>query len=81
MKFFASGANSINGDMRQTRKTPAVTMVAAWINADTGVGPSIASQRKDTQCETEIPHTVDDKRLDRGGIGGWFLVIEADQKI
>ena len=24
-------------------KTPAVTMVAAWINADTGVGPSIAS--------------------------------------
>ena len=31
------------GDMRQTRKTPAVTMVAAWISADTGVGPSIAS--------------------------------------
>ncbi len=24
-------------------KTPAVTMVAAWISADTGVGPSIAS--------------------------------------
>jgi hypothetical protein len=24
-------------------KTPAVTIVAAWINADTGVGPSIAS--------------------------------------
>ena len=23
--------------------TPAVTMVAAWINADTGVGPSMAS--------------------------------------
>ncbi len=23
--------------------TPAVTMVAAWISADTGVGPSIAS--------------------------------------
>ena len=29
--------------MRQTRNTPAVTMVAAWISADTGVGPSIAS--------------------------------------
>ena len=29
--------------MRQTRKTPAVTMVAAWISAETGVGPSIAS--------------------------------------
>ena len=24
-------------------KTPAVTMVAAWIRAETGVGPSIAS--------------------------------------
>ncbi|MNN54661.1 hypothetical protein D3C81_1694870 [compost metagenome] len=24
-------------------KTPAVTMVAAWIRADTGVGPSMAS--------------------------------------
>ena len=29
--------------MRATRNTPAVTMVAAWINAETGVGPSIAS--------------------------------------
>src|SRR6266545_765864 len=26
-----------------TRNTPAVTMVAAWIRADTGVGPAIAS--------------------------------------
>ena len=31
------------GDMRATKKTPAVTMVAAWIRAETGVGPSIAS--------------------------------------
>jgi hypothetical protein len=29
--------------MRATRKTPAVTIVAAWISAETGVGPSIAS--------------------------------------
>src|SRR5205823_7224048 len=28
---------------RTTRYTPAVTMVAAWISADTGVGPSMAS--------------------------------------
>ncbi len=42
-KLFASGAYSKRGDMRQTRNTPAVTMVAAWISADTGVGPSIAS--------------------------------------
>src|ERR671939_1552290 len=29
--------------VRATRYTPAVTMVAAWISADTGVGPAIAS--------------------------------------
>src|ERR671919_3254080 len=28
---------------RTTRYTPAVTIVAAWISADTGVGPSMAS--------------------------------------
>ena len=29
--------------MRVIRKTPDVTIVAAWMSADTGVGPSIAS--------------------------------------
>ena len=32
-----------SGFMRTIRNTPAVTIVAAWISADTGVGPSIAS--------------------------------------
>src|SRR3954463_12755561 len=41
--ILASGANSNIGERRQTMKTPAVTMVAAWISAETGVGPSIAS--------------------------------------
>ena len=41
--FSASGAYSNKGDSRATMNTPAVTMVAAWIRADTGVGPSIAS--------------------------------------
>src|SRR5918993_3615389 len=31
------------GLTRTMRKTPAVTMVAAWMSAETGVGPSIAS--------------------------------------
>src|SRR5947209_841655 len=31
------------GDRRQTMNTPAVTMVAAWMRALTGVGPSMAS--------------------------------------
>src|ERR1035438_5079805 len=39
----ALGASSNSGDSRATMKTPAVTMVAAWISAETGVGPSIAS--------------------------------------
>ena len=38
-----SGVSANSGWARVTRKTPAVTMVAAWISADTGVGPSIAS--------------------------------------
>src|SRR5580693_5447170 len=35
--------NSNSGDMRVTMKMPAVTMVAAWISAEIGVGPSIES--------------------------------------
>ena len=35
--------NSNNIEHRIIKKTPAVTKVAAWINAETGVGPSIAS--------------------------------------
>ena len=42
-KVSAYGAYSISGDIRAIRNTPAVTMVAAWIRAETGVGPSIAS--------------------------------------
>src|SRR3954447_19601136 len=34
---------SNSGFDRAMRYTPAVTIVAAWISADTGVGPSIAS--------------------------------------
>ena len=41
--FCAVGASSNSGDSRATMNTPAVTMVAAWISADTGVGPSMAS--------------------------------------
>ena len=34
---------SNSGESRAIITTPAVTMVAAWISAETGVGPSIAS--------------------------------------
>ena len=39
----AIGARSKITCEREIIYTPAVTMVAAWIRADTGVGPSIAS--------------------------------------
>jgi hypothetical protein len=39
----AASLCSNNGDMRATMKMPAVTIVAAWINAEIGVGPSIES--------------------------------------
>jgi hypothetical protein len=39
----AFGLNSNSQDIFIIRKTPAVTIVAACINAETGVGPSIAS--------------------------------------
>ena len=39
----ATGARLNSTWKRAMRYTPAVTMVAAWISAETGVGPSIAS--------------------------------------
>jgi hypothetical protein len=42
-KDSAVSDSSNSGDMRVTMKIPAVTMVAAWISAEIGVGPSIES--------------------------------------
>ena len=42
-KFKAVSEYSNSGEHLTTKNTPAVTIVAAWINAETGVGPSIAS--------------------------------------
>jgi hypothetical protein len=38
-----SGARANRTEERATRYTPAVTIVAAWMSADTGVGPAMAS--------------------------------------
>src|SRR5205807_5702394 len=53
----ASGDIARIGLDRTSRYTPAVTMVAAWISADTGVGPSIASSSQDCSgtC-ADFPH-------------------------
>ena len=37
------GVAANKGKARVTMNTPAATMVAAWMRAETGVGPSIAS--------------------------------------
>ena len=42
-KESAVSESSKSGDMRATMKMPAVTMVAAWMSAEIGVGPSIES--------------------------------------
>ena len=53
----ASGASARIGLDRTSRYTPAVTMVAAWISADTGVGPSIASSSQDCSGTwADFPH-------------------------
>src|SRR6185437_14357835 len=39
----ATGDIENRNELRATRYTPAVTIVAAWMRADTGVGPAMAS--------------------------------------
>src|SRR3990172_9704278 len=48
--------SSKSGDIRATMKIPAVTIVAAWISAEIGVGPSIesGSQTWSGNC-TDLP--------------------------
>ena len=43
MSVSTPGTARKSGKARVTRNTPAVTMVAAWMSAETGVGPSMAS--------------------------------------
>ena len=41
--IWAVGEDTNSGHILATRNTPAATIVAAWIRAETGVGPSMAS--------------------------------------
>jgi len=60
----ALGACSKIACERETMYTPAVTMVAAWIKAETGVGPSIASgsQMYKGIC-ADFPHAPTIRRI------------------
>ena len=72
------------GLMRHIRNTPAVTIVAAWISADTGVGPSIASgsHRYSGSCAL-LPHGTDEQQTARWpwrSLAPWLAccVVDAD---
>src|SRR5258708_37622559 len=55
--------SSNSGDMRATMNMPAVTMVAAWIKAEIGVGPSMesGSHTCNRTC-ADLPHAPMNKR-------------------
>jgi hypothetical protein len=61
----AMGACSKIGEHRAIINTPAVTIVAAWIRAETGVGPSIASGNQvcNPNC-ADLPTQPMNKRID-----------------
>src|SRR5674476_634937 len=54
--------NSNSGDMRATMKIPAVTMVAAWISAEIGVGPSIESGSHMQRELRRLAHRADEQQ-------------------
>src|SRR6478752_6862176 len=56
---WAAGARLNTGPDRTIRYTPAVTMVAAWMSALTGVGPSMASPSQDCSGTCALfPHAA-----------------------
>src|SRR5277367_3200981 len=68
--------NSNSGDMRATMKMPAVTMVAAWIKAEIGVGPSIesGSQTCSGTC-ADLPMAPTNKQMQVKVIAGHATVL------
>src|ERR1700760_4389674 len=67
---------SNSGDMRDTMKMPAVTIVAAWISAEIGVGPSIesGSQTCSGTC-ADLPMAPMNRQMQISVIA-WTLLLE-----
>src|SRR3972149_6573449 len=76
----AASESSKSGDIRATMKMPAVTMVAAWISAELGGGPSI-EPRRHAEDEPEVADAVDDERLQVRVDRRRTLVPEPDQQV
>src|ERR1700728_454172 len=66
---------SKSGDMRATMKMPAVTMVAAWMSADMGVGPSMESGSHTCSgtC-ADLPMAPTNRQMQVKGIAGQTTV-------
>src|SRR5438067_2665245 len=74
----AVSLNSYKGDMRATMKMPAVTMVAAWISAEIGVGPSIESGSQTCSGNCALLPIAPMKRQMHTTVSrshGWFGII------
>jgi hypothetical protein len=70
--------SSNSGDMRATMKMPAVTMVAAWISAEIGVGPSIESGShtcSGTWADLPIAPMNSSTQITVAASQAWFWVI------
>src|SRR5271166_1691080 len=69
----ASAVRLKMGADRTIRYTPAVTIVAAWISAETGVGPSIASSSQDwSGTWADLPHAPRSSRKPRAVTTPWL---------
>src|ERR1700759_3489840 len=73
--------SSNSGDMRATMKMPAVTMVAAWISAEMGVGPSMesGSQMCSGTC-ADLPIAPMNRQM-QISVMAWTLVFEVSGSI
>src|SRR6202790_345527 len=72
----AVSESSNSGDMRATMNMPAVTMVAAWISAEIGVGPSMesGSQTCKGTC-ADLPMAPTNKQMQVNVIAGQTTVL------
>ena len=77
----ATGAVSNIGLSRQTMNTPAVTMVAAWISAETGVGPLHRVGQPGVEAQLRrFAHRADEQQDAQHIHGRDALAEEADRR-
>src|SRR3982751_4623315 len=77
----AASDSSNRGDILDTMKMPAVTMVAAWISAEIGVGPSIESGSQTCSgSSADLPMAPINRQMQINVIA-WTLVFDVSGSI